>query len=177
MNYRLASPLPAGQDKDLDIYKDAEHLLSPHLNKPGSTTLPRCSPLCGPRSRVRQCVTPFVIRLARVSTNVYPGHVVVADQLIELLPKVLVYDCPTGGVAPSVVLPSREELGDPPAHIVGVRQDCDLAGTLKRPQPLDRSGKLHSIVGRVRHSPLQHALMFAASEDARPASRTGIPQA
>jgi len=147
------------------------------VDKQESITLPRSSALCGSCCRVRQCVTPFVIRLARVSTNVYPGHVVVADQLIELLPKVLVYDCPTGGVAPSVALPSRKELRDPATHIVGVREDRDLAGTLQCPQPLDRGGKLHSIVGRVRHSSLQHALVFAVPKDARPASRTGIAQA
>src|SRR5580700_11253683 len=118
-----------------------------------------------------------MVRLAGVSTNVYPRHFVVANQFIELLPKVLVYDCPTGGVTPSIVLPSRKELSDPATHIVGVRQDRDLAGTLKGSQPFDRSGQFHSIVGRVRHSSLQHALMFAIPKDARPASRTGIPQA
>jgi hypothetical protein len=61
------------------------------LDKPGSTTLPRGSALCGSCSRVRQCVTPFVVRLAGMSTNVHPCHVVVADELIELLPKILVY--------------------------------------------------------------------------------------
>jgi len=160
------------------IYKDAEHRLSASgSTTPGSTMLTRLSPLCGPCSRVRQCVTPFMVRLAGVSTNVYPRHFVVGNQLIELLPKILVYDGPTGGVTPSVVLPSREELGDPAADIVGVGQHRDLAGTLQRPQSLDCRGKLHSIVGRVRHSSLQHALMFAVPKDARPASRTGIPQA
>ena len=147
------------------------------VDKQGSTTLPRGSALCGPCSRVRQCITPFMVRLAGVSTNVYPRHFVVANQFIELLPKVLVYDCPTGGVTPSIVLPSRKELSDPATHIVGVRQDRDLARTLKGAEPFDRSGQFHSIVRRLRHSSLQHALMFAVPKDARPASRTGIPQA
>jgi hypothetical protein len=62
--------------------------------------LTRSPPLCGPCSRVRQCVTPFVVRLAGVSKNVYPRHCMAANQLIELLPKILVYDGPTGGVTP-----------------------------------------------------------------------------
>jgi hypothetical protein len=37
------------------------------------------------------------------------------------------------------------------------------------------SSELHSIVGRVRHTSLEHALMFTAPKDARPTARTGIP--
>ena len=48
-----------------------------------------CTPCC-PRGRDRQRITAFVIRLAGVPSNVYPRHCVVADQLFELLPKVLV---------------------------------------------------------------------------------------
>ena len=38
----------------------------------------------------RQRIAAFMIRLAGVSSDVYPPHCVVADQLFELLPKVLV---------------------------------------------------------------------------------------
>jgi len=48
-----------------------------------------CTPCC-PRGRDRERITAFVIRLAGVPSNMYPRHCVVADQLFELLPKVLV---------------------------------------------------------------------------------------
>ncbi len=113
-------------------------------------------------------------RVGRSALERVPRHRVVADQLFELLPKVLVYDSLPAGVLPSVALPSRQELSDSATHVVGVCQDCDLAGSLENLQPLDCSSQFHSIVRRVRHSSLQHALMFAAAKDARPTSRTGI---
>ena len=92
--------------------------------------------LCRTRSRHRQRVTPFVIRLPGVSSDVYPRHLVVADQLLELLPQIPIHHWLSSGGSPAVGLPSRKELGDSPAYIVGVGQHGDLAGTLQSPQPL-----------------------------------------
>src|ERR1700693_835081 len=142
---------------------------------------PQSSPssvsLCRTRSRDSQRVTPFVIRLPGVSSDVYPRHLVVAGQLIELLPQVPIHHWLSSGGSPAVGLPPRKELGDSPAYILGVGQHGDLAGTLQSPQPLNCRDQFHPIVCRARHTPLQTPLMLTAPKDARPASRTGVPKA
>src|SRR6266545_3549994 len=134
-------------------------------------------PLCRTRSRERQRITPFVIRLPGVPSDVYPRHLVVADQLLERLPQISIHHGLSSGRSPAVGLPPRKELGDSPAYILGVGQHGDLAGTLQSPQPLNGGEQFHPIVGRVRHTTLQHPLMLTVPQDARPTSRTGVPEA
>ena len=79
----------AARDAGLPVFKvGAAGVRSPSLLVLQSSNR-RCTP-CRPRSRSRQRITAFMIRLAGVPSNVYPRHCVVADQLFELLPKVLV---------------------------------------------------------------------------------------
>src|SRR5258708_7121709 len=129
------------------------------------------------RSRDRQRITPFVIRLSGVSTDVYPSHFVVAGQLLEFLPQIPIHHRLSSGGSPAVQLPPRKELGDSAAYILRVGQHGDLAGTLQSPQPLNGCDQFHPIVGRVRHTTLQHPLMLTAPKNARPASGTGVPEA
>src|SRR6202162_2955745 len=142
---------------------------------------PQSSPssvsLCRTRSRDSQRVTTFVIRLPGVSSDVYPGHLVVAGQLIELLPQIPIRHWLSSGGSPAVGLPPRKELGNSPAYILGVGQHGDLAGTLQSPQPLNDRDQFHPIVGRVRHTTVQDPLMLTAPKDARPASGTAVPEA
>src|ERR1700685_2255243 len=142
---------------------------------------PQSSPssvsLCRTRSRDSQRVTTFVIRLPGVSSDVYPGHLVVAGQLLDLLPQIPIRHWLSSGGLPAVGLPPRKELGDSPADILRVGQHGDLAGTLQSPQPLNGRDQFHPIVGRVRHTTLQHPLMLTAPKNARPTSGTGVPEA
>jgi len=50
--------------------------------------------LCRTRSRHGQRITPFVIRLPGVSSDVHPRHLVVAGQLLELLPQIPIHHFP-----------------------------------------------------------------------------------
>jgi hypothetical protein len=56
--------------------------------------------LCRTRSRDRQRVTPFVIRLPGMSSDVYPRHLVVAGELIEFLPQIPIHHWLSGGGSP-----------------------------------------------------------------------------
>src|SRR5580692_11280140 len=145
--------------------------------RPRPKSSPSSVSLCRTRSRDRQRVTPFVIWLPGVSSDVYPSHLVVAGQLLEFLPQISIHHWLSSGGSPAVGLPPRKELGDSSAYILGVGQHGDLAGTLQSPQPLNDCDQFHPIVGRVRHTTLQDPLMLTAPKDARPASGTGIPKA
>jgi hypothetical protein len=102
-------------------------------NECGTPSSPSSVSLCRTRSRDSQQVTPFVIRLPGVSSDVYPRHLVVAGQLLELLPQIPIHHWLSSGGSPAVGLPPRKELGDSPAYILGVGQHGDLAGTLQSP--------------------------------------------
>src|SRR5580693_3399986 len=73
---------------------------------------PQSSPsslsLCRTRSRDRQRVTPFVIRLPGVPSDVYPRHLVVAGQLLELLPQIPIHHRLSSGGSPAVGFPPRK---------------------------------------------------------------------
>src|SRR5579863_8043660 len=71
---------------------------------------PNSVSLCRTRGRDSQRVTPFVIRLPGVSSDVYPSHLVVAGQLLELLPQIPIHHWLSSRGAPAVGLPPRKEL-------------------------------------------------------------------
>src|SRR5713101_2581806 len=149
------------------------------LNEPNisSQSRPSSVSLCRTRSRDRQRITPFVIRLPGVRSDVYPGDLVVAGQLLEFLPQIPVHHWLSIGDSPAVGLPPRKELGDSTAYILRIGHQGDLAGTIQSPQSFNGRDQFHPIVGRVRHTTLQDPLMLTAPEDARPASGTGVPEA
>src|SRR5246127_3271451 len=74
--------------------------------------------LCRTRSRDRQRITPFVILLPGVSSDVYPSHLVVAGQLLEFLPQIPIHHWLSSGGSPAVGLPPRKKLGDSAAPVL-----------------------------------------------------------
>src|ERR1035438_3560011 len=70
---------------------------------PSPQSSPSSVSLCQTRSRHRQRIAPFVIRLPGVSSDVYPRHLVVAGQLLELLPQISIHHGLSSGGSPALV--------------------------------------------------------------------------
>ena len=99
-----------------------------------------------------------------------------SGQFVEFHPKI--------GIADGMILlppmaafpvdhPERDALLD----ILGIRRDLYFTGLFERDEALNRRHQLHSVIGGVRIVTEELLLQCAESEDAGPATGTGITQA
>src|SRR5262249_4365853 len=106
-----------------------------------------------------------------------PVHLVLLERRVEPLPQIDIADrLPVGG-APAVAFPAVDPFGDAAAQVLAVRIELDRARALERFERRDRGGELPAVVGRVRLSPLELALVSVPGEHRAPAAGPRVPRA
>ena len=121
-------------------------------------------------AHVGQCIGPFVARIAGVTFDPTPlKHMARAgDQMIELLPKVGIFNRLLGGSSPALGFPAVDPLRDALANIFAVQVNRQLAGSLQCQKSLDDRCQFHAVIGCLWFSAKQFPHMLTRSHQNAP---------
>src|SRR5690606_6560894 len=123
---------------------------------------------------VGQLVGALVAVMAGVPTHPFPGHLMAADLLVQLLPEVGILHRLLGSGLPAALLPVRQPLGDATHHVFGISYQAHLTWPLQLGQAADRRGQLHAVVGGLRLATPELLLHAFVDQQRAPASGAGI---
>src|SRR5579883_841600 len=121
-----------------------------------------------------ELVTAIVIFVEGVALGPLPLRLMLVDEPVELHPEILIIHRLLIGLAPVVPFPAVNPLRDAVLHVFGVGDDFNRALFLEPPKALDRGGKFHAIVGRMRATAVHLFLDFAEAQNAGPAAAPRI---
>jgi hypothetical protein len=127
-------------------------------------------------THICQAVSPLVARVARMSFDPAPvdGVPARADQRVQPLPQVHVFDRRLGRCAPASGLPAVNPFGDALAHIFAVKVKGDLAGLFKGRQGFNHCRDFHAVVGRAQLAAKKFFFCVAARQYRTPAAGAGV---
>src|SRR5215831_4699895 len=116
----------------------------------------------------------LVLRVAGMTFDPVPMHLVVAERLVETLPEIDIFYRFFIRGAPSVFLPAVDPHGNAVLEIFTVRVKVDGTWPFERFQGGNRGHQFHAIVGGVRFTAFEFLFVIAENEDGTPTAGARI---
>ena len=123
---------------------------------------------------ISQLIGDLVFSVSTVPFDPVPLNTVFTAELIEQLPKVLVFHRLLIGSTPLIEFPARHPFGDAFAHVLRVGSQYHFARVFQRSQRLDRSGEFHAVISGFRFASTQGLFNAAVAQQCTPAAWAGI---
>src|SRR5690606_15244020 len=123
---------------------------------------------------VRQGIGSFVAWIPRVPAHPTPLHFVLCHQSIQRLPQVGITHRLLVSGEPATPLPVGQPFAHALLHVLRIRMDDHMAGSLQCPQCLDTTSEFHTIVGCLGLAATQLLLVPAMAQQCPPASGPGV---
>ena len=121
-----------------------------------------------------QLVGPFILRVAVVALDPDPFDPVRARGIDQFNPLVGIGDGLLRRIAPAILLPAKDPLGDAIDHIAAVGVEMHPARLLERAEGVDYGGEFHAVVGRRLVAARHFLFMVSHAQDRAPAAGAGV---
>ena len=121
-----------------------------------------------------QLIASLIVGMAGMALNPLPGNGMLSRQLVELTPKVLVFDRFLVERFPPPGFPSPHPAGNAIFEILRISENRGFTRLCQRPQGRNGGLHFHPIVGRGRRASAHLPAEFLVTQDSRPAPRPGI---
>src|SRR6185437_9554770 len=120
---------------------------------------------------VGQTVDTLIAGITGMTLHPAPFDLMPGRQRVEPLPKILVLDRLAVRGLPAARFPAFDPFGNPAAHVLGIRKNTDLRGSLQSLERTNHCCELHAIVGRECLGTRQLLLVLSNLQKRAPAPR------